>query len=131
EHQIRRALKLHEFIPYYQPQFCLATGIVSGVEVLARWEHPTHGLLPPSTFIPLLEQSEWLSEFLFAQMHEALNLRQRAKKRGYSLNLSFNLNTAQLTNAEWISRIKDIIDYHGIQGSNLTFELTETGLLDS
>jgi len=55
ENDLRQAINKNEFLLYYQPQFNLATGVVTGVEALLRWQHPVRGLIPPGDFIPLAE----------------------------------------------------------------------------
>jgi EAL domain-containing protein (putative c-di-GMP-specific phosphodiesterase class I) len=52
----RQALVEGQIVPYFQPQFHLKTGRVSGFEALARWEHPEYGVVLPSAFIPLAER---------------------------------------------------------------------------
>ncbi len=54
---ISLALENHEFKPWIQPVFCAQTGVLTGCEVLVRWEHPQTGMIPPDQFIPLAESS--------------------------------------------------------------------------
>ncbi|WP_454724306.1 MULTISPECIES: EAL domain-containing protein [Cupriavidus] len=54
--ELRRGLRLGEFVPYYQPLVDLESGLCTGVEVLARWQHPQRGLLAPDAFIPTIER---------------------------------------------------------------------------
>lgn len=54
---ISLALENHEFKPWIQPVFCAQTGVLTGCEVLVRWEHPQTGIIPPDQFIPLAESS--------------------------------------------------------------------------
>jgi EAL domain-containing protein (putative c-di-GMP-specific phosphodiesterase class I) len=70
---VRRALDHGEFVPFYQPIVALATGEITGMEVLARWNHPEHELLPPDRFIHLMEAEKLcgeLSRRLLAQVIE-------------------------------------------------------------
>jgi len=55
ESDLRRALERNELYLDYQPIVDIATGEVRGAEALARWRHPTRGLVPPSSFIPVAE----------------------------------------------------------------------------
>ncbi|MGA9671130.1 MAG: EAL domain-containing response regulator [Terracidiphilus sp.] len=61
--EVAKALTNHEIRLAYQPQVDLQTGAVVAFEALARWNHPKRGLIPPDTFIPLLEASDLMSEF--------------------------------------------------------------------
>ncbi len=63
--ELEDALRLGQIVPYYQPKVDLATGALIGFEALARWEHPTKGVLPPSEFIPRIEKLGLQSEFTY------------------------------------------------------------------
>jgi EAL domain-containing protein (putative c-di-GMP-specific phosphodiesterase class I) len=56
EQRIHQALDVGEFVPYFQPMVDLRVGSIHGFEILARWIHPDHGLVPPNKFIPLVER---------------------------------------------------------------------------
>ena len=60
ENDMRRGIERGEFIPHFQPQIDAASGVITGFEALARWEHPTKGLIPPFRFIDIAEQSNTL-----------------------------------------------------------------------
>jgi len=131
EELVHQALAEQQLQAWYQPKFNLLTGEVCGVEVLSRWQHPSKGTLSPAAFIPVLERCGLMDELLFSQLHQALDLQRQARDRGFSLNIAFNLQAAQLANGELMSTIKGILVDYGAHGSSLTFELTETGLLEA
>ncbi|SEM69678.1 EAL domain, c-di-GMP-specific phosphodiesterase class I (or its enzymatically inactive variant) [Pseudomonas sp. ok272] len=131
EAEVRSALRDGQFQPYYQPKFNLLTGEVCGVEVLARWLHPFRGLLSPAVFMPVLERCELLDELLFSQMDQALTLQREARQQGFELNVAFNLHAMQLAHPDLVATIKGILQAHGAPGACLTFELTESGLLEA
>jgi diguanylate cyclase (GGDEF)-like protein/PAS domain S-box-containing protein len=62
EHELRRALTMHELVLHYQPQIDLRTGQIAGVEALVRWNHPTRGLIMPDRFIPVAEESALMTQ---------------------------------------------------------------------
>ena len=131
EDEVRRALREQQLKAWYQPKVNLSTGEVKGVEVLTRWQHPASGILSPAVFMPVLERCGLLDELLFAQMDTSLRLQQQARSDGFVLNLAFNLHVTQLTNSDLTSIVKRILQFHNAAGSSMTFELTESGLLES
>ena len=99
--------------------------------MLCRWLHPDKGVLPPAVFIPVLERCGLMDELLFAQLDQALSLQEQARTRGYPLNMAFNLQASQLANSQLTYTLKGVLTRHVTPGSRLTFELTETGLLQA
>ncbi|MEN5311297.1 EAL domain-containing response regulator [Pseudomonas koreensis] len=131
EGAVRQALAEQQLHAWYQPKFNLHTGEVCGVEVLCRWLHPIRGMIAPAQFMPVLERCGLLDDLLFSQLEQALNLYQRARAQGFALNMAFNLQTVQLANPELANSLKTTLARHAVTGSNLTFELTESGLLEA
>src|ERR1700744_4781828 len=88
-----RAIDNHEIVPWFQPIVNLRTGLLSGFEVLARWQHPERGIVPPSEFIPLAESTAMigpLTDLLLTQAFEA------AAAFPKHLTLSVNISPVQL-----------------------------------
>lgn len=131
ETMVRQAFIEQQFHAWYQPKFNLRTGEVCGVEVLCRWLHPAYGIITPAYFMPMLERSGLLDELLLSQVEQALVIQQSASKQGFVLNMAFNLNAVQLAKAELTSTLKALLAIKGAVGKNLTFELTESGLLEA
>ncbi|MBC8995242.1 EAL domain-containing response regulator [Pseudomonas sp. N40(2020)] len=131
EDAVREALAQRQLKAWYQPKFNLQTGEVCGVEVLCRWQHPTRGIIPPAVFMPVLERCGLLDELLFCQIDEALTLQTSARAQGFVLNIAFNLQASQLANSDLTAAIRHILVSHAAPGSSLTFELTESGLLEA
>ncbi|NMX94848.1 MULTISPECIES: EAL domain-containing response regulator [unclassified Pseudomonas] len=130
EQQVRRAILDQQLQAYYQPKFDLHSGAVLGVEVLARWNHPFQGVLSPTVFLPAMERSGLMDELLFCLMQQALALQRQALNLGIALDLAFNLQAAQLTEVELTLHIKRILTTHQTPCASVTFELTESGLLE-
>lgn len=122
------ALAGDQFIPFFQPQIELATGCVTSVEVLARWNHPELGLLPPSQFIHVMER-----EGLLYQLFDNLLLRsficaQQWDARGWSIGLAINVSPSTLQDSYLPSRVSEMANQHRICPERLTLEVTETAM---
>lgn len=131
DEEVRWALNEQQLQAWYQPKVDMNTDDVSGVEVLTRWVHPLRGILSPAVFMPVLERCGLLDTLLFMQMNQALSLQRLAKNTGLALDLSFNLHASQLTNSNLTAVIKGILSLHQAAPASLTFELTESGLLEA
>ncbi|NBB34706.1 MULTISPECIES: EAL domain-containing protein [Pseudomonas] len=129
--EVRQALHDGQFQPYYQPKVDLMSSAVCGVEVLVRWHHPFRGVLSPVAFLPELERAGLLDSLLFTQIDQALTLQRQAREQGFAINVAFNLHAQQLANPLLVSTIRGILALQGTPGSSLTFELTESGLLEA
>ncbi|WP_239694235.1 EAL domain-containing response regulator [Pseudomonas sp. 58 R 3] len=129
--QVCEALAAGQLHAYYQPKFSLWTQEMVGVEVLSRWQHPLYGLLPAMAFMPVLERSGMLDDLLFAQMHQALTLQQHVRASDMALNLAFNLHAQQLAQGGLSRKIEDVMATFKVPHASVTFELTESGLLDA
>lgn len=130
ERQMRSAITDQQLEAYYQPKFDLQTGALQGVEVLARWNHPFKGVLSPGVFLPAIERAGLMDALLLALMQQALTLQRQVKGMGVSLDLAFNLQAGQLADAGLTLLIKDILSAYQALGFGITFELTESGLLE-
>lgn len=130
EEEVRRALAGHQLHTYFQPKFNLQTGEVCSAEALARWHHPFKGVLPPAVFMPVIERCGLLNELLFQQLETCLRLQRQALDQGFDLNVALNLHAGQLLKPELTGQIQSVLAAHDLPGSGLTFELTETGLLE-
>lgn len=131
EAQVRQALAQQQIQAWYQPKVDLVTDSVAGVEVLARWVDPVRGMISPATFMPTLERCGLLDEWLYLQMDQALTVQAQARRQGVTLNMAFNVSAGQLANRELTRTIKQILGRHGALGSTVTFEVTESGLLEA
>lgn len=131
EAAVRQALAEQQLHAWYQPKFNLHTGEVCGVEVLCRWLHPTRGIISPALFMPVLERCGLLDALLFTQLEQALLVQSSAREQGFALNIAFNLQATQLASGDLTSTLLSLLARHATTGASLTFELTESGLLEA
>lgn len=127
----RVAVEQDQFELYYQPQVALDNGSLIGAEALIRWPHPTQGMIPPSTFIPIVEQSgliialgNWILRTACAQIHMWGNAKLSVMPR-----IAINLSALQLKQKEFVPMIKNIIDTSRINPSMIELEITESVMM--
>ena len=126
---LRHGLERGEFELYYQPIVSIGGRRVVGLEALARWNHPLLGLLPPSEFISVAEESGLivpLGEVLLEQACQRLAGWQRTRPE---LFVSVNLSGRQLARAELVGEVRAALDRAGAPPDRLHLEITETVLL--
>jgi diguanylate cyclase (GGDEF)-like protein/PAS domain S-box-containing protein len=127
---IRQALAAREFVLYYQPKVNMRTGEVVGAEALIRWQHPERGLLPPSMFLPLIEDhpvaievGEWVIDSALAQM-------EAWQTSGFDLPVSVNLGSQQLQQDHFVDHLSELLARHPqIPPASLELEVLETSSL--
>ncbi|OGO55622.1 MAG: hypothetical protein A2V85_12650 [Chloroflexi bacterium RBG_16_72_14] len=114
---------------FYQPIISLAAGRLTGVEALARWRHPTRGLVGPDDFIHLAEESGAILQLghavLFEACREAVGWRNDA---GELLTLTVNLSAAQLQQESFVDDLTGILRATGMAPTRLVMEMTETAM---
>ncbi|WP_336488210.1 putative bifunctional diguanylate cyclase/phosphodiesterase [Methylobacterium nigriterrae] len=128
--EIRTALEEGWIVPHYQPKVSLATGAVVGFEALARWQHPTRGLLAPAAFASAFDDPE-IGAALGTRIAQqvALDLR-RWLARGLDPGRVFvNLSTAQFAERDLAENILGLLEAIGVPTSRFGVEVTETVLL--
>ena len=119
-----------ELVLDYQPIVDLATGRFSGVEALVRWQHPTRGLLPPSAFIGLAEQTgaiagigSWVLETAAGQVRSW-----QGRYRIPELKLSVNVSVCQLDDPGFADHVSDVLARTGLEPGSLVLEIIESVL---
>lgn len=126
ESEIREGIDSGQFVPYFQPILALDTGKVTGFEVLARWVHPTRGLLEPLEFIDVAEETGMISDLSFAVMLEALAL---AAKWPSEFKIAVNVSPAQFGDPHVAQRIMKVLTATGFPPGRLELEIREKSLL--
>src|SRR5215213_1211841 len=134
ENDLRRAIERQEFQVYYQPIVALKTGSICGFEALVRWQHPTRGLISPSEFIPLAEETgliiplgRWVLEESCRRMREW----QEQSPANRALTVSVNLSGKQLSRGDLGQQIKAILERTGLDPRSLKLEITESVVMEN
>ncbi|MBN2993526.1 bifunctional diguanylate cyclase/phosphodiesterase [Pseudomonas cedrina subsp. fulgida] len=130
ESELRRALRRDELELHYQPRLDLDDGHIVGLEALVRWRHGERGLLPPSEFVPLAEQSGLIVPLGYWVISRALRDMQDLRERGLPpLHMAVNLSFRQFQDSQLLSTLSRLITERGVEAQWLEFELTETAVM--
>jgi len=129
ESELRKALRQNEFEPHFQPICRLDSGTVVGYEALIRWNHPQRGLLRPSDFVKIAEDSG-LIEAIDWRLFE-LSCRLLAQHGPSDPFITFNVSALHLRHADFDTRILKMLERTGLSPSRLVTEVTEGALLDN
>ncbi|ELS03159.1 diguanylate cyclase (GGDEF) domain-containing protein [Xenococcus sp. PCC 7305] len=132
ENNFREALKLNQFVLFYQPIIHLTTGQLVGFEALVRWQHPTKGLIYPDDFIPLAEETGLiipLTKWVFNAACHQLNIWQNKFPHFPILNISINIAADQLKHPNFLKIIDKILEQNQVRGSSIKLEITESMLM--
>lgn len=116
-----------QIVPYFQPLVNLRTGSLSGFEILARWQHPIEGLLPPSRFIPAIERSGRISDLTDQLLASAA--RYASAWRG-KFTLSLNISPSELHDRSLPQRLVEAAEANGFSPERLIVEITEGALIE-
>lgn len=133
ENDLRHAIERDEFELHYQPLVSMSTGELQGFEALLRWRHPSRGLVSPSMFIPIAEETGLIVQLgrkaltgACAQLREW----QQRFPQLESLSVSVNLSVKQLADPALIQKIESTVASTGIRPGTLKLEITESAIMD-
>jgi EAL domain-containing protein (putative c-di-GMP-specific phosphodiesterase class I) len=124
--ELAKALEREQIVVQYQPIVDLATGQIAAAEALVRWEHPARGLVPPSEFVPLAEETGLIVPLGRHVLREACA---QAARWGDTLRMHVNLSVGELLHPDLVVHVRDAVAVAGIQPSQLVLEITESQLL--
>jgi EAL domain-containing protein (putative c-di-GMP-specific phosphodiesterase class I) len=129
ENDLRRAIEQEQFVIHYQPMVDLQNGELWGMEALVRWDHPERGLLEPSEFVPVAEESGLVipvgEQILRGACFRAKEW-QEENPRTPPLVMSVNLSASQLSRLDLADTVERVLGEAGLEGNRLTLDVTET-----
>ena len=131
ENKMRRALDREQFVLHYQPKIELASGRISGLEALIRWQDPETGLVPPGRFIPLLEETGMILEAGRWALHTVLNDRRGWQAEGIAApRVAVNVSAIQLRQKEFVDVVREAIRGFPAGDHGLDLEITESLVME-
>ena len=126
----RKALESKEFMVYYQPQFDINTGKITGIEALVRWQHPDMGLITPATFLPFAYDTGLIIPLDLMVMDIAMRQYRQWRQQGLNPGrLAFNLSIMQLQQENFIDTLRELLTETGCQPQWLELEITESQIM--
>ncbi|MFQ5549117.1 MAG: EAL domain-containing protein [Woeseia sp.] len=130
--KLKRAFERDELLVHYQPKYNLESGEVVGAEALVRWDLPERGIILPSDFIPLAEETNLIveiGEWVLDRVCEDFRYWQRSVAAPG--RVSVNLSLKQLRQPNFINRISSILRSYQVSPTSLELEITETTLMEN
>jgi diguanylate cyclase (GGDEF)-like protein len=127
--ELRDALSRGEFFLAYQPIWNLRSGTTTGVEALLRWRHPTRGVVEPSLFIPLLEDSGLIVPVGAWVLEDACLHVGAVRRQGFDIHLAVNVSGRQLDDYGFVQTVEGILARTGFDPAALILEVTESVLM--
>ncbi|QGZ42234.1 PAS domain S-box-containing protein/diguanylate cyclase (GGDEF)-like protein [Pseudoduganella flava] len=132
EAYLRRSLEKDEMFLNYQPQVEIDTGRLIGVEALVRWNHPELGLVPPGRFVPLAEDTGFISQLGQWVLREACRQMVRWQEAGLVVpKIAVNLSVRQFERGTIVATVADILRETGLEPHRLQLEVTESLIMNT
>lgn len=127
--ELRQAINEKMLALYFQPKIDLKTNRVVGVEALARWPHPVEGMIPPSDFIPMVEQSGMIRPFTLWVIEHAIEQCKHCLEAGIDMTIAINLSTRNLLDPNLPGSIAELLESHKVSPESLSLEITESAIM--
>ncbi|UFZ08486.1 EAL domain-containing protein [Bradyrhizobium ontarionense] len=127
EIELRDAIQRDVLRPHYQPLIDLSTGRITGFEALVRWPHPERGMIPPSEFIPIAEETGLISALGRSMLRQACS---DAANWPDEVRVAVNMSPLQFRVGNVLSQVMDVLKQSGLPPSRLELEITETLVLE-
>lgn len=129
--EIKTGLLAGHVETYFQPQVSLIDGQITGVECLARWRHPTKGLVPPISFISVAEEHGLIDELTMAIFRKAMKHHGEWTRQGHDLKVSVNVSMDNFDRLDLPEQFADITRQEGVNIRNVMLEMTESRLMSN
>ena len=132
ETNLRRAIQNEEFLVHYQPRVSVDSLAITGVEALVRWQHPQFGLVSPSEFIPLAEDTGLIVPIGEWVLRHACTQAQEWQQRGFApIQMAVNISARQFHDRDLSETVIRILDETGLAAKHLDLEVTESSIMQN
>jgi EAL domain-containing protein (putative c-di-GMP-specific phosphodiesterase class I) len=133
EIDLRRSVERKELRLHYQPIMSLSTGLLAGFEALVRWQHPDYGLLAPTEFIPIAEQSQLfipITQWILREACSQARIWRSQFPADLRFSISVNLSARYLAKKDLLEEISAMIAENGLPAEYLRLEITESEMME-
>ncbi len=131
EASLRKAIDSDELVLYYQPKINIQTKEMIGVEALVRWQHPTLGMLPPSEFVPLAEETGLIKQMDAWVLRTACKQNKKWQDTGIPpFSVAINLSSNQFASDKLPDLVQSVLCDTGLKPEYIELEITETMTMD-
>ncbi|MGZ5788650.1 MAG: EAL domain-containing protein [Burkholderiaceae bacterium] len=127
--EILQGIRADQFVPYFQPKVDMKTRRIVGVEALARWLHPSHGVVGPYAFIPLLERTANIDDLTYSILGKSVAALRSFHEKGHLLTVSVNLSLVSLDDTTLADKITQIVRTAGVEPQYVVLEVTESAAM--
>jgi diguanylate cyclase (GGDEF)-like protein len=127
--EFRRAIDTGELSLHYQPKIEMSNGRVTGVEALARWQHPERGMIPPDEFVSLAEHTGLIKALSAHVLDKALSQQKQWAATGLDVDVAVNLSVKNLLDEALPDDVADLLSKWSVPASSLTLEITESSIM--
>jgi len=126
---LQRAIRTGELRLVFQPTVHLGTGRIKGFEALCRWHHPRRGMIPPSDFIPMAEETGMVTALGSWVLLEACMIGAQLQGPDMTPTMAVNISPQQLAQPDFVVELLGVLDQSGLPADRLVLEITETAVL--
>ncbi|MCG8315251.1 MAG: EAL domain-containing protein [Pseudomonadales bacterium] len=126
---LNTAMREDHLYLHFQPRINLKYNVCTGCEALLRWQHPTHGMVPPDEFIPLAEMTEIIHPLSLWVFRSALSQVKKWRGMGHDIPVAVNLSARNLVDQEFPRQIQNLLKEFEVPANLLEIEITESALI--
>ncbi len=126
---LRQGISRGELVVHFQPQVHLGTGVLLGLEALARWQHPQRGLIGPDEFLPAVQHTNVMRPFTDTLLRDVMSQMRDWRRGPLQVPVSVNVSAPNLVDRNFPETVRAMLDEYGIAPRELVIEVTENAVL--
>jgi len=128
--ELKNSIQNNELMLFVQPKIDLKSRVVTSVEALIRWKHPTRGMVFPDQFIPFAEQTGLIRDITLWMIAEASKVSAQWLEKGISIPIAVNISARDLIDSDFPNKVSEILKSNGSNISLISLEVTESSIMD-